>query len=110
MKSKEISDAIDKLPICDDGKKGVKELVRTLGFEVEVKCEVKAGQLWQHKSTSKEILIINSGYVDCINDDYENKLIGIHLENDVLFDSDIVKNIDAYKFISENIEFEYETE
>ena len=68
MDKKEITKAINKLPICEDGKNGVKDLVKALGFDVEPDKpklpEIKAGQVW--RDTKNHIFLILGGGTDCI--------------------------------------------
>ena len=44
--NKTINEAIEALPICSDGKRGVRELVRALGHEVKEDKLFSRGEIW----------------------------------------------------------------
>jgi len=57
MKSREIADIIAGLPICNEGRKGVRELVEALGHTVEENRIPVAGEVWYGKSTGDRYLV-----------------------------------------------------
>jgi hypothetical protein len=61
MNSREIWKAIDGLPICEDGKRGVRELVSKLHPELKLEelPKLKAGQVYYSPSDDSHRLIIN---------------------------------------------------
>lgn len=66
-KAKEIKEAIEKLPICADGKKGVTALVEALGHKVEEKKHFTRGCIVRGVHSyyiigAKEAICLNTGF------------------------------------------------
>lgn len=56
---------IDQLPICDDGKQKIVELVEAMGYKFESKSFVPhVGQVWRSSRSGKNCLVIEGSGFD----------------------------------------------
>lgn len=68
MKTKIESKLIEAFPICDEGKTALRELLGSMGFEIETKIvKHKYGQIFRALLTHRLVILTRVGYVHLNN-------------------------------------------
>jgi len=93
-----IREAIEALPICEEGKAGVKKLVEALGHKVEEVRELKAGNVVSLNGSSEYIRVLFK---------MDQRLAAIDIGNWVCVTTDIKHGVGKYVFEATNLEEYY---
>ncbi len=71
MKTKIESKLIDAFPICDEGKIALRELLGSMGFEIEAKVpKRKPGQIFRGKGSNRLAILTGKSYIYLDNGEF----------------------------------------